>query len=754
VTAPPASPASTAQVALEVTGMTCAACSARVERALNEVPGVTAANVNLMTGTATVNYDAAAVAPEALVAAVRESGYGAALPAPEVDLRDRLDHRELVRSEEIGALSRRFWPSAILTGATMWLAMYLGDPAAPRAVGIRYALLALTAPVVFWAGRPFFVRAWAAARHRGADMNTLVAVGTGAAFLFSLATTLRSDWFLARGIVPNVYYEAVGAIITFVLLGHLLEAKAVGRSSAAIRRLAGLQPQVAHRIERGAEHDVELAEVLAGDELSVRPGERIPVDGLVVAGRSNVDESALTGEPMPAPKAAGARVTGGTLNGLGALRVRATEVGERTALSRIIRMVEDAQGAKAPIQRLADRIAGVFVPTVLALAALTFVVWVLLGPQPSWLHGMVAAVTVLIIACPCAMGLAVPTAVMVSTGRGAELGVLIRGGDVLERAAKVDTVVLDKTGTVTEGKPAVTTVLSLSLPEARLLQLAASVEALSEHPLAAAVVRAAGSRNAPARPAVEFQALAGRGARAVVEGQSVVVGSARWIREQGIDVGALADLERRLPEAATAVFVALDGRLAGALAVADPVRSGSTEALARMHQLGLTVVMLTGDRKAAAEAVARQVGIGRVEAELLPDQKLDIIRRLQKEGKVVAMVGDGLNDAPALAAADVGIAMGTGTDVAMEAAAITLVGGDLRAAARALDLSRRTLRIIRQNLAWAFGYNVIAIPVAAGLLYPGFGLLLSPAIAAAAMAMSSVSVVSNSLRLRTVRGEP
>jgi Cu+-exporting ATPase len=730
--------------------MTCAACSARVERALAEVPGVTAANVNLMTGTATVNYDAAAVAPEALVAAVRESGYGAELPAPEADLRDRLDHREQVRGDEISALSRRVWPSAILTGATMWLAMYLGDPAAPRAVGLRYALLGLTAPVILWAGRPFFVRAWAAARHRAADMNTLVAVGTGAAFLFSLATTLRPDWFLARGIVPHVYYEAVGAIITFVLLGHLLEARAVGRSSAAIRRLAGLQPQVAHLVAAGGvENDVPLAQVLAGEVLAVRPGERIPVDGLVIEGRSNVDEAALTGEPMPVAKAAGARVTGGTLNGLGALRVRATAVGERTALARIIRMVEDAQGAKAPIQRLADRISGIFVPVVMGLAALTFLGWLLLGPSPSWLHGMVAAVTVLIIACPCAMGLAVPTAVMVSTGRGAELGVLIRGGDVIERAAKVDTVVLDKTGTVTEGKPAVTAVVAVSGPEDRLLQLAASVEALSEHPLAAAIVRAAGARNAMAQPATEFQAVAGRGARALVTGHSVVVGSARLVREQGVAEEALQDVERRLPAAATAVFVALDGRLAGAVAVADPVRQGSLQAIARMRAMGLDVVMLTGDRRPAAEAVARLVGIERVEAELLPDQKLDVIRRLQGEGKVVAMVGDGLNDAPALAAADVGIAMGTGTDVAMEAGAITLVGGDLRAAARALDLSRRTLRIIRQNLAWAFGYNVIAIPVAAGLLYPAFGLLLSPALAAAAMAMSSVSVVTNSLRLRS-----
>jgi len=747
--APPASPATLAQIALEVTGMTCAACSARVERALAEVPGVAAANVNLMTGTATVSYDAAAVAPEALAAAVRESGYGAALPASEADLRIRLERREEVRGEEITDLSRRFWPTALLTAATMWLGMYLHDPASPSAVALRYALLGLTAPVILWAGRPFYVRAWAAARHRGADMNTLVSVGTGAAFLFSLATTLGSSWFLAHGIAPDVYYEAVDAIIAFVLLGHLLEAKAKGKSSAAIRRLAGLQPQVAHRITAGGvESDVPLAQVVAGDELAVRPGERIPVDGLVVGGRSNVDESALTGEPMPVAKAAGARVTGGTLNGLGALRVRATEVGERTALARIIRMVEDAQGAKAPIQRLADRIAGIFVPAVMGLAALTFVGWFLLGPSPSWLHGLVAAVTVLIIACPCAMGLAVPTAVMVSTGRGAELGVLIRGGDVIERAAGVDTVVLDKTGTVTEGKPAVTAVIALSVAEDRLLQLAASVEALSEHPLAAAIVRAAGARNAPAEQAVDFQAMAGRGARAVVGGQSVVVGSARLVRELGVIDDAVRELERRLPEAATAVFVALDGRLAGAVAVADPVRPGSAEAIGRMRDMGLDVVMLTGDRRPAAEAVARVVGIGRVEAELLPDQKLDIIRRLQGEGRIVAMVGDGLNDAPALAAADVGIAMGTGTDVAMEAGAITLVGGDLRAAARALDLSRRTLRIIRQNLAWAFGYNVIAIPVAAGLLYPAFGLLLSPAIAAAAMAMSSVSVVTNSLRLR------
>jgi P-type Cu+ transporter len=620
----------------------------------------------------------------------------------------------------------------------------------------RYLLLGLTLPVVGWAGRHFYSRAWVAFRHHTADMNTLIAVGTGAAFLFSLAVTLADDWFLAHGVSPQVYYEAVVWIITLILLGNLLEARAKARTWEALRRLIALRPATARVVRHGREEEISLGQLRVGDEVVVRPGETIPADGVVVDGTSHVDESMLTGEPVPVSKGPGNPVTGATLNRNGTLRFRVTRVGQDTVLSHIIRLVQQAQGSKPAIQRLADRISAVFVPVVLSLAIATFVLWFDLGPQPAYLHGLVAAVTVLIIACPCAMGLAVPTAVMVATGRGAELGVLIKGGEALERAGQVDVVVFDKTGTLTEGRPAVESVhiSTADLDERRLLQMAASVERLSEHPLADAIALAAERAGVLVLPAQGFESHTGMGVAGTVEGHRVAVGNRSFMRELGLDPGPLQETADQIgAEGKTPVYVALDGRVVALLEIADPIKPTSQDAVARLRRLGLELAMLTGDDRRTAESVAKRVGIDRVMAELPPGKKLDEIRRIQGEGKIVAMVGDGLNDAPALAQADVGIAMGTGTDVALEAGAITLLRNDLLGVVDGIGLSRRSMRIIRQNLFWAFVYNVIGIPIAAGVLYPGLGLLLTPAMAAAAMAASSVSVVSNSLRLRKYRSK-
>ena len=769
---------------IPVSGMTCAACSGRVQRQLERTPGVRHANVNLMTGEATVGYDAAAVTPEHLVHTIRETGYGAELPSADATVDETLARRDAERADEVRDLRRKFavsivaavlamafsMPLAEMTGSggttdpLMHLMMPLTDLMrgvfpwidGVSADGWRWLLLGLTAPVVGWAGRHFYTRAWAAFKHHSADMNTLIAVGTGASFVYSLVVTLVPGWFVARGIEPHVYYEAVTWIIALILLGNLLEARAKGQTSGAIRKLLGLRPTTATVIRDGGELEVAIGDVRPGDVVLVRPGERIPADGTVIEGTSTVDESMLTGEPMPVSKAAGGPVVGGTLNRAGALQVRVDRTGADTVLAQIVRMVQDAQGSKAPIQRLADRISAVFVPIVLSIAIATFVAWFNFGPSPSYLHALVAAVTVLIIACPCAMGLAVPTAVMVATGRGAELGVLVKGGEALERAGELDVVVLDKTGTVTEGAPAVVEVMLGGAARRlggsaadELLGLAASVERLSEHPLAESIVRAAEGAGVSLMQAREFETVTGRGVTGLVDGRRVAVGNRALMETLGVDAGELteaADTQAAL--ARTPMYVAVDGALAGLIVVADPIRATSAEAVQRMHQLGLEVVMLTGDSRLTADAVARQVGIERVVAEVLPDRKLDEIRRIQATGRRVAMVGDGLNDAPALAQADVGIAIGTGTDVAVEAASITLMRGDLLGVPQAIRLTRRTMRVIRQNLFWAFVYNVVGIPIAAGVLYPAFGLLLTPAMAAAAMAVSSVSVVTNSLRLR------
>jgi len=728
------------ELTIPVQGMTCAACSARIQRTLERTPGVSGANVNLMTGSATVTYDPAGITPERLVEAIRETGYGAELPPADSSAEDLTGPEEAARDRERRELRLKFGVGL----AAALLSMVLSMPPRP------WLLLALTLPVMGWAGRQFYVRAWAALRHRSADMNTLIAVGTGAAFGYSLFVTVGGRWLAERGIQPHVYYEAVIWIITLVLLGNLLEARARSRTADAIRRLVELRPPTARVFRDGAELELPLSQVRPGDEVRVLPGEKIPTDGTVVDGASHVDEAMLTGEPAPVRKIAGDAVIGGTLNRNGALRLRVERVGADTVLSRIIRLVRQAQGSKAPIQRLADRIAAVFVPVVMAIAVLTFVVWLLVGPEPAYLHALVSAVTVLIIACPCAMGLAVPTAVMVATGRGAELGILIKGGETLERSSRLDTVVFDKTGTVTEGTPTLRRIASAD--ELDALRLAASLERHSEHPLGEAILAAASERGLPLSEPRLFESLTGRGVTGIVDGRRVAVGNRALLAELGFAPGRFAaEADAFAAEGHTPVFVAVDGLVTAVMAIADAVKPGAREAVRALHAMGLRTVMLTGDDAVTAKAVARAVGVDQVAANLLPEDKLEQVRRLQEEGRAVAMVGDGINDAPALAQADVGLAMGTGTDVAIEAGDITLMRGDPLGIPRAIALARRSMRVMRQNLFWAFVYNVVGIPIAAGVLYPEFGIRLTPMFAAGAMAVSSVSVVMNSLRLRAAK---
>ena len=782
-----------AQVVLNVGGMTCAACSARVQRSLGKAPGVQDATVNLMMANATIAFDPAVTSPEALADVVRRAGYEAELPAADQGAIEAQAARDAEQDAEYRALRTRAIAAAAAGAVAMVASMPLmataehahaesvADPfmrwamqsltptlqalmpwlyGVPAAV-LTWGLLALTLVVMLWAGRHFYVHAYTAFRHRAADMNTLVAVGTGAAFVYSVLATVAPERFLAAGVMPDVYYEAVIVIIAFILTGNAFEARAKQRTSSALRALAQLQPRTARVDRDGVLHDVPVESVLRGDVVLVRPGERVPVDGDVVDGTSAVDESMLTGESMPVRKGVGDRVIGGTINGAGAFRLRATTLGQHSVLSQLVQLMRDAQGSRAPMQRLADRISAVFVPVVLSVAIATFAAWFVLvhaggnGAGEAAMRGFAASVSVLIIACPCAMGLAVPTAVMVATGRGAELGVLIKGGEALQRAGDVTTVVLDKTGTVTEGRPAVTDVhLAPDSPlDAReLLRLAASLEQSSEHPLAAAVVRHAAESGIVLAPSETFASTTGRGVHGVVDGRAVLVGNAALLADWSVDASPLAKVAGILAgDARSPMFVAVDGALAGVIAVADPVRTSSPSAIARLQAMGLDVVLLTGDLEATAQAVARSAGISHVIAGVLPEGKVAEVERLQREGRVVAMVGDGVNDAPALARADVGMAIGSGTDIAVEAADLALMRGDLHGVADAIGLSRRTTRIMRQNLGWAFGYNTLGIPIAAGVLYPLTGLLLSPMLASAAMAFSSVSVVSNSLRLRRWR---
>lgn len=664
-------------------------------------------------------------------------------------------------NHELIDMTRRFWIGLALTSPVLVLEMgshLTGlDHVIPRATS-NWLQLALATPVVLWAGWPFFERGWASLRTRNLNMFTLIAMGTGVAWVYSVLATLAPqifpDAFRGHDGSVAVYFEAAAVITVLVLLGQVLELRAREATGGAIRALLDLAPKTARRInDDGSENEIALDAVSVGERLRVRPGEKIPVDGEVIDGRSAVDESMVTGESMPVTKQKGARVIGGTMNRSGALVIAARKIGRDTMLAQIVQLVADAQRSRAPIQRLADQVSGYFVPVVIAVAVLAFGAWAMWGPEPRFSYGLVAAVAVLIIACPCALGLATPMSIMVGVGRGASLGVLIKNAEALERLEKVDTLVIDKTGTLTEGKPSVTWIVAAaSVEETELLRLAASVERASEHPLAEAIVREAEKRGVALAAVDAFDSPTGKGALGTVEGRKVLLGNARFLQEHGVDTQSLAnEAEKLRASGATAIFVSVDGKAAGVIAIADPVKESTPQALAALKAEGLRIVMLTGDNWTTARAVASQLGIDNVEAEVLPDQKSAVVERYKAQGRVVAMAGDGVNDAPALAAADVGIAMGTGTDVAIESAGVTLLKGDLNGIVRARRLSQAAMRNIRQNLFFAFVYNAAGVPIAAGVLYPVFGILLSPIIAAAAMALSSVSVIANAIRLRVVR---
>ena len=750
------------ELSLPIEGMTCASCVRRVERSLAKVDGVEQASVNLATERATVSFRPEIVGPDALRQAVEKAGYkvgvdaaveapaavaapSGTLPAADVAAPDE---RSLRRDAEIADLKRKSLTSLAI-GVVMMLLMYL-----PLPIGMMTLapMLLIAASVVqFWAGGVFYRATWAALRHGAANMNTLVAVGTSVAYGYSAFVTLWPSAAANWSLPYDLYYESAVIVIALILMGRWLEARAKRTTGEAIRALMGLQARTARVIRDGQEIDVPLEQVVAGDRVRVRPGEKVPVDGTIIEGRSTLDESMLTGESLPVEKGLGDAVIGATINTAGGFVFQATRVGADTTLAQIVRLVEEAQGSKAPMQRLADTISGYFVPAVLGIALLTFLGWFFFGPDPSTTIAVTTAIAVLVIACPCALGLAAPTAIMVGTGKAAENGVLIRGGEALEQARRIDTIVLDKTGTLTLGRPTVTGIEpSQGWSADDLLRLAAAVEVGSEHPLGEAIFVAARSREIVLPAATGFASVTGQGVRATVDGRAVAVGNRRLLADLGIDTRYLDEKVRALAETgATPMHVAVDGLHAGIIAVADTIRPESTEAVAQLRALGLQVWMLTGDNRATAETIARQAGIDNVLAEVLPDQKAAKIVELQEQGRVVAMVGDGINDAPALAQAELGIAIGTGTDVAMAASDITLIGGDLRGVITAISLSRRTVATIRQGLFWAFAYNIALIPLAMGGLYPAFGILLTPIIAAAAMAMSSVSVVTNALRMRS-----
>ena len=762
-----------AKTTLNIGGMTCASCVAHVEEALKSVSGVVDAAVNLATEKATVEYVPGVAGLAELRQAVHDSGYRVeGVGGDAVGTQEELERLSKVR--EIRALRDRLVFSAAV-GALLFLGTFDALPWVSTLMDRRFypfLLWTLATPVQFWAGWSFYTSGLGAIRHRTANMHTLIALGTSVAYGYSVAVVfidaLAPEILTDHGIESAVYFDTAAIIIALILLGRYLEARAKGQTSEAIRRLIGLRPSTARVVRDGQEVDVQIDTVVAGDVILVRPGEKIPVDGEVVEGYSAVDESMLTGESMPVDKQTGDQVFGATLNKTGAFQFRAMKVGHDTVLSQIIRLVEEAQGSKAPIQRLADRVAAYFVPAVIGVALAVFLFWLFLGPDPTLTFALLVLVAVLIIACPCALGLATPTAIIVGTGKGAGQGVLVRSAQALEIAHRVTTVVLDKTGTLTTGQPVVTDVIAIGTSENELLQMAASAERGSEHPLGEAIVAEAQARNLDLEHLDHFLAIPGQGIEARVNGYTVRLGNQTLMQAGGVDLNGLADTALDLAnQGKTPMFVATNGTALGLIAVADTLKPTSREGVAGLQRLGLEVVMLTGDNPQTAQAIAGQLGVDRVEAEVLPQDKAEVVRRLQAEGKVVAMVGDGINDAPALAQADVGMAMGTGTDVAMESADITLMRGDVKDVVTALNLSRQTIRTIKQNLVWAFFYNLLLIPVAAGVLYPVFqagggvpgGLdfffgeqgFLNPVLAALAMAFSSVTVVTNSLRLRRAK---
>jgi len=781
-----------ASVTFGITDLHYAPSVALLEQALARVNGVIRAVANQATETATVDYIPGVVSAEDLEKAVTSAGFEVAAP---IAAEDPLERERIARSREVRTLTWKFVVAAVVTVLAMMGSMLLmadrpmgesgtmkqvdltGRLLMPLAVSLRdwiagqgwileldwikWGLALITLPVLVWSGQQFFKGTWSGFRHRTADMNTLIGVGTGAAYLYSIVATAAPSFFLRAGLPADVYYEAVAAIIALVLLGRVLEARAKGRTSEAIRRLAALRAKSAHVVRDGYETEIPVEAVVVGDLVIVKPGEKLPVDGVVTEGASAVNEAMLTGEPMPVAKKPGDEVIGGTLNTTGSITFRATRVGKETALGQIVQLVEDAQATKAPIQKLADRVAGVFVPIVIAIAIAAFVAWFDFGPPPqarALVFATVAFVTVLIIACPCALGLATPTAILVGTGKAAEYGILIRSGEALERLAKARTVLLDKTGTITEGKPTVTHIVTARKPDgtpmspADVLKWAASVEQRSEHPLATAILKAAQDKQVALLPVEKFAAMEGRGVRGTVDRRIIEVISLRHARERSLELGSLgADADRLAAQGRSPVICVVNNTVYAVIAISDPIKPTSKTAVELLKRRGIPVVMVSGDSRNGAEAVAAEVGIDEVIAEVLPSQKADLVKKLQRDGGDIVMVGDGINDAPALAQANVGIAIGTGTDIAMEASDVTLIRGDLRAVFIAIELARRTMRTIRWNLIWAFGYNVLLIPVAAVVLYPVTGWLLSPVLASAAMAWSSLSVVLNSLTLRAFK---
>ncbi|HET9384360.1 MAG TPA: copper-translocating P-type ATPase [Gemmatimonadales bacterium] len=783
-----------ASVTFGITDLHYAPSVAPLEQALGRVNGVIRAVANQATETATVDYLPGVVTGADLEAAVSSAGFEVAAP---IAAEDPVERERIARSREIKTLTWKFVLAAVVAVVAMIGSMLLmadrpmGDMGTmkqvdllgrllmPLAISLRdsiaargwildltwitWGLALITLPVVAWSGQQFYKGTWSGFRHRTADMNTLIGVGTGAAYLYSLIATAAPGVFLQAGLPADVYYEAVASIIALVLLGRLLEARAKGQTSEAIRRLAALRAKTARVVREGHETDIPVEAVTVGDLIIVKPGEKLPVDGVVTDGASAVNESMLTGEPMPVAKKPGDEVIGGTVNTTGSITFRATRVGKETALGQIVQLVEDAQATKAPVQKLADRVAGVFVPIVIAVAIAAFVAWFDFGPGPearALVFATVAFVTVLIIACPCALGLATPTAILVGTGRAAEYGILVRSGEALERLAKARRVLLDKTGTITEGKPTVTHIVTAKKPDGTpispvdVLKWAASVEQRSEHPLAHAIIKAAQDKQVSLLPVEKFAAMEGRGVRGTVDRRIIEVISLRHARERSLDLGSLGtDADRLAAQGRSPVIVVVNNTVYAVIAISDPIKPTSRAAIELLKRKGLPVVMVSGDSRKGAEAVAAEVGIDEVLAEVLPSQKADLVKKLQRQsgGGDIVMVGDGINDAPALAQANVGIAIGTGTDIAMEASDVTLIRGDLRAVFVAIELARRTMRTIRWNLVWAFGYNVVLIPLAAGVLYPVTGWLLSPVLASAAMAWSSLSVVLNSLTLRTFK---
>ena len=741
--------ASAAELSVPVVGMTCASCVNRIERFLARADGVAEANVNLATERATVRFDPRVIDRTGIVAAIEAAGYEVGRDAAGGEAAD-VDAAEVERAAERRELLVHAVASLVIGGAMMAIMFWPGGTPWPVMDVNRWFLIPATI-VQFVFGRRFLVAAARGARHGEANMNTLVAIGTLAAYTYSVFVTLLPETVAAAGLGHETYFDSAAVIIGLVLLGRWLEARAKGQAAGAVRSLLELRPPTARVLRPGGEREVPVSAVVPGDLVRVRPGERVPVDGVLIEGASAVDESMLTGEPIPVEKTSGDAVIGATLNASGSFVMRAERVGPDTTLAQIVSLVERAQGSKAPIQRLADRVTGWFVPAVLVIAALTFGIWLVLGPEPSLPFALSTAIAVLIIACPCAMGLATPTAIMVGTGKGAESGILIRDGAALEDAQRVTVVALDKTGTLTHGRPTVISVHPATGVDAEeVLHLTAAAERGSEHPLGAAIVRHATDQGISLTDAAAFVATAGRGVRATVAGSTVLVGTPAFLAEAGIEPASIGAVNLGT---ATGAWVARDGSAIGVIGLADTVKPGASAAVERLQAAGIDVWMLTGDRRATAEAIGAQVGIGpeRIVAEVLPAEKAAAIERLQRDGALVAMVGDGINDAPALAQAELGIAIGTGADVAVQASDVTLLRDDLGAVPTAVRLSRATMRTIRQNLAWAFGYNVLLIPVAAGLLYPLAGLLLTPALAAGAMALSSVSVVANSLRLRAFR---